>query len=278
MKYPIVLSTEWNIRYGGAENVNMVILDIFLKQIEVRTIWNANSNLEPTRQSVIRFFKFLPKSAQGLMSLPYHLAGVPKNSKLLISSSFMFSHLSRIRGGGRHLVYVHTPIRYIWNPEIDNRAGRRRMLFHFVSWLVKSTERRFLDREAIFIANSAEVKNRILKYWGVESEVIHPPVDVSFFSQYLQPKSPENVCLISAGRFVPYKKLEQVIELARLTGLPLILAGSGPQEQFLRNLADTSGAKVHFEDQSFARKISRINFAFLCLPASSSRRFWNIAD
>jgi glycosyltransferase involved in cell wall biosynthesis len=121
------------------------------------------------------------------------------------------------------------------------------MLFHFVSWLVKSTERRFLDREAIFIANSAEVKNRILKYWGVESEVIHPPVDVSFFSQYLQPKGPENVSLISAGRFVPYKKLEQVIELARLAGLPLILAGSG-----------TSGAKVHFEISPSREKLAEL--------------------
>jgi glycosyltransferase involved in cell wall biosynthesis len=258
VKGSIVLSTEWNSKFGGAENVNIAILDIFRERPQLRAIWSVNSNLEPCRESVIRFFSFLPKSVQGIMSLPYHLAGVPKDSKLLISSSFMFSHLSKIRGGGKHLIYVHTPIRYIWNPEIDNRAGNHPILFRFVSRFVKYLEIKFLDRQAVYIANSAEVKSRIMQHWRVESEVVHPPVDVTFFSKYFKSKNPEIIQLISAGRFVKYKNHEQAINLSRLTGIPLILAGSGPEEKFLREYAYTSGAEVYFEIKPSRERLAEL--------------------
>ena len=258
MRENIVLTTEWNIKYGGAENVNIALSDIFIKPVEIRSIWNENENLEPNKQSIIRLLKWLPKSLQGLLSLPYHLVGIPRNSKLLISSSFMFSHLSRIRGGGRHLVYIHTPVRYIWNPEIDNRVASLKFLFRFISWLVKRIERRFLDKKAIFIVNSEEVKHRVLEYWGIESEVIHPPVDVTYYSQFLRIRRPNEIRLISAGRFVPYKNHEQAIELARITGINLILAGSGPHERYLRQIAESSGANVNFEINPSREKLAEL--------------------
>ena len=243
----IILTTEWNIPHGGAENVNVALAEIFVNNIEIRSIWNENGYLTPNRQSLIRFLKFLPRGIQGLLSLPYHLIGVPKGTFLLVSSSFMFAHLSRTRSGGRHFIYVHTPIRYIWNPEIDKRAKKFGFLFRIVSIFLKKIEFRMLDRNAVFVANSAEVQKRIQKYWDARAEIIHPPVDVEFYSRYLKQMKPTNIRLISAGRFVPYKNHDLAIQLAHNMRIPLILAGSGPQESDLRNLALELGANVQFE-------------------------------
>ncbi|GAA1687152.1 hypothetical protein GCM10009808_00170 [Microbacterium sediminicola] len=52
--------------------------------------------------------------------------------------------------------------------------------------------------------------------------------------------------LLGASRFVPYKRLDDVIRAGRITGFPVVIAGDGPDEPRLRSLARESGALVHF--------------------------------
>lgn len=241
------LVTEWNGKYGGAENVNIEICKLFNEYPEVHSIWNENPELLTVRDSPLRILKNAPKQFSGLLSFFHHMLGLSKKYELVISSSFMYAHLSRSRNrNAKHLVYVHTPIRYIWSPSIDERAHDWRFIFLFVSPVLKKLELFFLDRNAVFVCNSQEVSIRIASYWGIAASVINPPVDIEFYRNFLQIERPTSLQLISAGRFVKYKNHDMAIEVARKLNCKLILAGSGPEEERLRRLAIQKGVDVDF--------------------------------
>ena len=87
----------------------------------------------------------------------------------------------------------------------------------------------------LFIANSAFVAERILRIYGRESTVIHPPVDVAFFEQD-SGAAKEDFYLV-AGACVPYKHPELALEACRRMGRKLVVAGSGPMWEKLRKSA-----------------------------------------
>ena len=95
-----------------------------------------------------------------------------------------------------------------------------------------------------FVANSSFVQQRVKKYYGRPSKVIPPPVAVDQFNAYDGPSAKEPFFL-AAGAFVSYKRFDLAIEACREAKVKLVIMGSGPQEQELRELA--KGANVQFE-------------------------------
>ena len=52
--------------------------------------------------------------------------------------------------------------------------------------------------------------------------------------------------VLGASRFIPYKQLELVLLTGEASGRPVVLAGDGPEEQRLRELAEAARVPVHF--------------------------------
>lgn len=234
----VVLNTEWNEKYGGAENVNIQIIRCFREKPEIAAIFSKNPEIIPTINSFISKFTYLPKSILGLMSILHNLKPVPRNVNLLINSSFLFAHFKRIRGNrGFKIVYVHTPIRYVWLPKIDNRFGKITQYLTGVMYLLRVLDKYKVDKNSLYIANSEIVKKRIKDFWDIESIVINPPVDTEYFKDFASFKKPKQLTLISAGRLVAYKHHNLALMTAHALNTHIIIAGSGPQENELRNIA-----------------------------------------
>ena len=89
--------------------------------------------------------------------------------------------------------------------------------------------------------------------WEREATVIHPPIDVARFAD-AQPTDETDAAvaglppeyLLGVSRFVPYKRLELVIEAGAVSGLPVVLAGGGADEGRLRAYAEERGHAVTF--------------------------------
>jgi glycosyltransferase involved in cell wall biosynthesis len=132
-----------------------------------------------------------------------------------------------------HLSYVHAPMRYVWEPDIDRRTRfeiPNSILNAFRNW--DRTAAGWVDH---FAANSTNTQERIERVYGRKSVVITPPVDTEFYRP--APQSPAGGYLLAASRFVGYKRLDLAIETAALLGRPLVVAGWGPGEEQLRALA-----------------------------------------
>jgi glycosyltransferase involved in cell wall biosynthesis len=74
-------------------------------------------------------------------------------------------------------------------------------------------------------ANSHHVAERVRRCWGLEAEVIHPPIDTEFFTP--DPHIERDDFFLLAGRLVPYKQPEVAAAAARAAGVKLVVVGEG---------------------------------------------------
>jgi glycosyltransferase involved in cell wall biosynthesis len=79
-----------------------------------------------------------------------------------------------------------------------------------------------------YVANSRLTQERIARYYGRESEIVHPPVDTARF----QPGEPGEHLLI-VSEIVRHKRLQVALEAARRARAPIRVAGSGPDHDAL---------------------------------------------
>ena len=154
------------------------------------------------------------------------------------------------RPGHQRFVYVHSPARYVWTPEVDPRGSG--LAARMASRILQPVDRRRAQEGARFAANSDYVKTRIEHSWGVPAEVIYPPVAVTEIQsvtdwdselsceEYALIDSLPSEFVLGASRFIPYERLDRVIAVAESVGLPVVLAGAGPEEQMLRERVSES--------------------------------------
>lgn len=162
----------------------------------------------------------------------------------------------------KHVCYMLTPTRYLW-------SGYD---FYFKNPILKIISKpvvnylRWWDKVAAMrpdkiIAISTEVKNRIKKYYNLESEIIFPPVKKLGNSKTQKFQTNKNYYLIH-GRFVPYKKLDLVLEVFKKNKLPLIVSGTGSEFvrlktdkysniKFIENPSDGQLIKLYSNSKAF---------------------------
>lgn len=257
-----VLVHEWISTAGGSENVLEAMGHVY-PESDVVCLWNDSVgrfdadrvretwlSRTPLRRSKALALPFMPATWRSLPDRGYDWA---------LISSHLFAHHARFRGTGsdfRRYVYVHTPARYIWNPELDERGNG--LAIKALAAAFKPLDRAKARETREFAANSEFVKARMAEAWGVDSRVIHPPVEVDAIQNGApwrgrlaghdasEMDALPSDYVLGASRFIPYKRLDLVIRTGELLGLPVVLAGKGPELERLRALAATASVPVHF--------------------------------
>lgn len=154
---------------------------------------------------------------------------------LVLSSSHSFAHGARKAPGALHICYYHTPARWLWVPEIDDRASKtpiHRMLANYLRPLDLAASK----QPDFLLANSETIAARLKKFYGRDTyRVIHPPVRTGLWKD-VQRKS-EDLGFLYWGRLIDYKRVDLLIEAVRKTGDRLQIVGSGPIEDQLKGQA-----------------------------------------
>jgi glycosyltransferase involved in cell wall biosynthesis len=168
-----------------------------------------------------------------------------ENYDLVVSSSHCVAKGVIPSPSAKHICYCHTPMRYIWSHYEDyfgnHRTGLlKRMVLppirnYLCDWDLSSNQR--VDQ---FVANSKTVSDRIKKFYGRESKVVYPPVDVDFFSPS---DSGRGSFFLIVSALVPYKRLELAIEVFKKNGKTLVIVGTGPDYQRLKKI---SGPNIQY--------------------------------
>lgn len=135
--------------------------------------------------------------------------------------------------GAVHVCYINTVSRFAFAyDEYVGKLGALSLARPIVARLVE-WDKRAAQRPTRFIANSRNVADRIAKYYGREADVLHCPVDVDRFT--VGAGGGEHFFI--ASRLLPYKRIDLAIQAANLARVPLLVAGTGPAEEALRELA-----------------------------------------
>lgn len=179
---------------------------------------------------------------------------------IILSSSHAVAKGCIPGSSARHICYCHTPMRYAWEMEERYlsdfhlhgplRSLAKRELEKLRRWDLSTSKR--VD---LFIANSRTTQERIRKFYGRESAVLHPPVDERFFEKGARnphEKVPGTFSYyLAVGRLVPYKRFDLLIEVANDLRLPLKIAGEGPDAVKLKRMAgETVELLGHVPDEA----------------------------
>ncbi|WP_426323891.1 glycosyltransferase [Microbacterium sp. E-13] len=252
-----ILVHEWLSRHGGSENVFEVLSAIY-PDAERFCLWNdSDGRFEGVHETFLGRTPLRRSKAAALPFMPAAWRHLPaRDAEWVLCSNHLFAHHARFGGPARDapkLVYTHTPARYVWTPDLDGRGDGP--VAKTISRMLKPVDRRRAQDPVAIAANSAFIAQRIADTWEREATVIHPPIDVAAFTAGPADLAPAERATLAAlppdyllgvSRFVPYKRLDRVIEAGLAAGLPVVLAGAGPDESRLRAIAAERGEYVFF--------------------------------
>ncbi|WP_422769752.1 glycosyltransferase [Plantactinospora sp. WMMC1484] len=251
---------EWFGATGGSENVFRQIA-AQVPHAERFVLWQDRDSDEPgLRESWLARTWLRHSKAAALPVMPLVWRTLTRQHfDVVISSSHAFAHTVRLVGAEptRYLSYVHSPARYLWSPAFDGRGNNP--LLALPRKVLRTTDVRLSRHVHSYAANSREVRARIQRYWRRDAVVVNPPVDVEFFSAApAADRAQSRDYLLGVGRWIPYKNFDLVVAIAEAAGMPLVIAGSGPEEQHLRRAAARAGVPVGFEVRPDRERLRRL--------------------
>ena len=197
----IAIVHDWFLKgsFGGSEKVTLTLNNFLNENYSNPDIFSLTSNIQNSKNNTLQTSKIKTSFIQSLQFcktnvqsylpfLPYAIEQLDlRKYDLIISSSHAFAKGILTSPDQLHISYVHTPMRYAWDQmhtylaqsnlsKLGFEFPIRLMLYKLREWDFYSSQR--LD---YIISNSNFTSQRIKKYWGLESEVIHPPVDIKRF-------------------------------------------------------------------------------------------------
>ena len=253
---------------GGAERVVLEMAKIWPEAPIYTSIYRPNSTfsgLDPTRVRT-SFLDRLPvdrrfRALLPLYPLAFHSLG-RIDADLVICSSSGWAHGVRTAADSTQVVYCHTPARWLYQPGRYVRRVPAREVLRPVFAPLRAWDRRAARRADRYIANSQGVRKRIQEVYGIDANVVHPPVDVERFEA-----KPRGTRLLVVSRLLPYKRIDLIVEAATQLGRGLDVVGGGPELERLRALA---GPTVEFHGRLRDVEVEELMEACdaYCLPGS----------
>ena len=255
-KSNIAIIHDWFLKnsIGGAEKVTFLLDEYLSKNYSSPDIFAISSNLNPLEDYLSKdkyistsFIQNLPfgkaKVQNYLPLLPFAVEQIDlRKYNLIISSSHAFAKGVITNPDQLHISYIHTPMRYAWDQmntyleqstlsKLGFEIPIRYILYKLRAWDFISSH-----RVNYLVSNSTFTAKRIKKFWGLNSEIINPPVSLDKFSYN---KERGNFYL-SVNRLVPNKRIDLLIIAFNKLKLPLLVLGDGPERKKLEKIAKSN--------------------------------------
>ncbi|MFA5855213.1 MAG: glycosyltransferase [Candidatus Gracilibacteria bacterium] len=275
----IAIVCDWLTVAGGAERVILEMHELFPRAPIFTTVFDENECKAFKGADVRAAFKWIPFARKmhrvlfPLMPAAFERMDLSEYD-LVLSSCHSASKGVITRPETLHICYCHSPMRYVWDRSQSYRAGFKRFapfepLYSPILHNIRMWDRVAAERPDKFLSNSSYISERIKKYYGRESTVLYPPVDLSRFSAFSAradagaqgthgTQGTHGDYYLAVGRLIPYKRFDLVIEAARQVGRPLKIVGEGPEYSALRKLvrACPASAVAHKAKVEFLGKIN----------------------
>ncbi len=241
----VALVHDWLTGMRGGEKCLEVLCELF-PEADLYTLLHQKGKLSQNIESRSIRTSFVQHLPFGLKKYRHYLPLFPLAIEqfdlsaydLIVSSSHCVAKGVRRNNSTYHISYVHTPMRYVWDqfntyfrqPRTSwpVRIGAELMRPYLQRW-----DRNTAKRVDTFLCNSNNIRKKILEYYGRESQVIYPPVDLSRF----KPGDTKADYYLMVGAFAPNKRVDLAVHAFNKLKLPLKISGSGQDEEYCRSIA-----------------------------------------
>ncbi len=243
-KLRVALVHDYLNQYGGAERVLECLAEMF-PDAPIYTLFYDKKLLRGKfKDRVIKtsfldnvivrhyhrlFIPFFPVAAESL--------NLKDKYDLIISDSAGFGKGVN-HSKGIHISYIHSPLRYAWEPEMYLGTLLPKFLIKLGGPIISYVRRwdyKAAQKPDLIVANSKFIAEKISNYYNREAKIIYPPVDDQFSAPSQSVDYPSDY-FVAYGRLLHYKRFDLIIEAFNKLGLPLIIMGSGPHKKNLEKL------------------------------------------
>lgn len=272
----VAIVHDFLLAFGGAERVLQSLVEMYpdapiYTLLSDRKVVARHFPKSEIRESFLaKFPGFLKRRYRWL--LPFYPVAVEafdlRDFDLVISSSGAWSKGIVTRLHTKHIAYIHSPMRSVWD---ENESYLRSLgffaPFRFLGRIILSYlrvwDKQAAQRPDVLIANSEYTKERIAKYYRLPSEVVYPPVLLKKGAEWNERgvngemgtgKKGENAPFLMVSRLTEAKKIAVAIDAFNKLELPLVIVGSGPLRQSLEKRA---GKHIHFKGLQTDEQIAK---------------------
>lgn len=245
-----------NHQWGGAERVLEALHEIWPQAPLYTSVYHpAGAPWAKKIQVMTSFLQKIPLARRHHELFPWLMPLAFESFKfdnydVVISVTSEFAKGIITKPETLHLCYCLTPTRYLWSHYDDYFPPS---LLRLASWPVvkylRQWDRIAAQRPDEYFAISQTVQKRIKKYYGRESEVVYPGINVQKFKSLKVQNS--NYFLV-VSRLVESKRVDLVIQAFNKLGWGLKIIGTGRQEKRLKRMA---GPTVEFLGQLTDREL-----------------------
>lgn len=248
----VAIAHDWLQGMHGAERtVEAMLTDVFgdAERCDVYTFHAAHEVLSPTLSAAVvrdaalsrlpgvrqrghapgRWRLLLPYMARWFERLPL------ESYDVVVSSSHAFAVGAHPRrADALHACYCYTPIRYVWERDVDGErvAGLQATALDALLGRLRRQDLRAAARPRGHIAISSAVAERIRRAYGRIAPVVHPPVEVG---EFRADGSRDRDHFAWTHRLTSYKRPLEVVEAFRgMPDLRLTMVGVGPLSERVR--------------------------------------------
>jgi glycosyltransferase involved in cell wall biosynthesis len=187
---------------------------------------------------------------------------------IVISSSSAWAHGVLVDPGAVHVCYCHNPFRYAWSEREATLAARPAplrlplsvLLSRWRQWDWIAAQR--VDR---YVSNSHLTAARVRRYFGRESEVLHPPVELERFAP-----GPVGDQYVVVAELMAHKRIDVAVHAFNRLRKPLTVVGDGPELRRLRRLA---GPTVRFTGRVPDARVAELLRSARALVVTASEEF-----
>ena len=215
--------------------------------------------LRPTHRTFRALLPLYPHAIESLDLRGY---------EIVISSSSAWAHGVLVDPGAVHVCYCNNPFRYAWSEREPTLAARPAplrlplavLLSRWRQWDWIAAQR--VDR---YVSNSRLTASRVRRYFGRESDVLHPPVELERFA----PGQVGEDYLVVA-ELMAHKRIDVAVHAFNRLRLPLTVVGDGPELRRLRRLA---GPTVRFTGRLPDARVAELLRSARALVVTGSEEF-----
>ena len=248
----IALVHDWVTTFGGAERC-LILLHQMFPDAPIYTLVHDRSSTPPEleRATIITSpLQRMPGATRNwqkyLPLMPYSIEQLDlRGYDLVISSSHAVAKGVLTDSSQKHLCYCYTPMRYVWDLyqtylEHTRLSPLAAWAFRWSAHYLRMWDLQSAQRVDKFVAISATIQQRIRRIYGREAPVVFPPVDTDYF---VPDPHGQHDYYLAVSRFVPYKRMDLIIETFNHRQEKLLIVGDGPQGSRLRRMA---GRNIEF--------------------------------
>ncbi len=256
----VALVHDYLNQFGGAERVLQTLADIFPEAPIYALFYDkegmkgrfADKNIKTSflDKPLIRkrhrwFIPLFAKAAETL--------NLGDKYDLIISDSYGFAKgISYSKG--LHISYIHTPLRYAWEPEFYLHTLFPKILLKLATPIInylRHWDRKTSKKPDLLLTNSRYTAEKIKNFYDRGSTLIYPAVDSKAF--YPDKTVKRRDYYLAFGRIIHFKRFDLVVQAFNKLGLSLKIAGVGPEEKNIKKLIKSPNIefinRFHSEDE-----------------------------